>query len=87
MPNQIHWKTKTRRANEISMLLSTIADEIGQEQIGKTIRVLVESPGVARSEWDAPEIDGAVHVPEDLPSGEFAEVTVTDAVGYELTAE
>lgn len=87
MPDQIHWKTKARRANEISMLLSLIADETGQEQIGKTIKVLVEAPGVARSEWDAPEIDGSVSVPESLPVGSFAEVTIKDAVGYELVAE
>jgi ribosomal protein S12 methylthiotransferase len=67
--------------------LARIADEIGQEQIGKTIRVLVESPGVARTEWDAPDIDGSVSVPEDLPVGQFAMVKVTDAVAYDLQAE
>lgn len=87
MPDQIHWKTKARRANELSLLLSSLADETGQEQIGKTIRVLVDEPGTARSEWDAPDIDGCVNVPESLPVGEFADVTVKDAFGYELTAE
>lgn len=87
MPDQVHWKTKTRRANEISAILSLIADETGQEQIGKQLKVLVEAPGEARSEWDAPEIDGCVKVSSDLPVGEFARVTIKDAVGYELTAE
>ena len=27
----------------------------------KPVRVLVEQPGVARTQWDAPEIDGSVH--------------------------
>ncbi len=49
--------------------------------------MLVEAPGVARTEWDAPEIDGSVSVPLDLPVGEYATVTVTDATAYELTAE
>lgn len=44
-------------------------------------------PGTARTEWDAPDIDGTVSVPPTLPVGEFATVTVTDAVAYELTAE
>lgn len=87
MPNQVHHRTKTRRANEASELLARIADEIGQEQIGKTIRVLVEAPGVARTEWDAPDIDGSVSVPEDLPVGQFADVRIIDAVAYDLVAE
>jgi ribosomal protein S12 methylthiotransferase len=87
LPHQVHHATKTRRSNEASVLLARIADEIGQEQIGKTIRVLVESPGVARTEWDAPDIDGSVSVPEDLPVGQFAMVKVTDAVAYDLQAE
>lgn len=87
MPNQVHHRTKTRRANEASELLARIADEIGQEQIGKTIRVLVEVPGVARTAWDAPDIDGSVSVPEDLPVGQFADVRIIDAVAYDLVAE
>ncbi|MDH3067618.1 30S ribosomal protein S12 methylthiotransferase RimO [Akkermansia sp. N21169] len=87
MPNQVHHRTKTRRANEASELLARIADEIGQEQIGKTIRVLVEAPGVARTAWDAPDIDGSVSVPEDLPVGQFADVRIIDAVAYDLVAE
>lgn len=87
MPNQVHHRTKTRRANEASELLARIADEIGQEQIGKTIRVLVEAPGVARTAWDAPDIDGSVSVPEDLPVGQFADVRIIDAVAYDLIAE
>lgn len=87
MPDQVHHRTKARRYNEATMLLTRIASEIGQEQIGRKIRVLVDAPGTARTEWDAPDIDGTVSVPLTLPVGEFATVTVTDAVAYELTAE
>lgn len=87
MPNQVHHRTKARRYNEATLLLTRIASETGQDQIGKKIRVLVDAPGVARTEWDAPDIDGTVSVPLTLPVGEFATVTVTDAVAYELTAE
>ena len=50
------------------------------------MKVLVEQPGVARTEWDAPEIDGSVHVPDDIPVGSFAEVTIKDWRGYDLVA-
>ena len=87
MPNQVHHRTKARRYNEATLLLARLASETGQEQIGRQIRVLVDAPGVARTEWDAPDIDGTVSVPLTLPVGQFATVTVTDAVAYELTAE
>ena len=56
-------------------------------QVGRKIRVLVESPGQARSEMDAPEVDSTVFVPVNLPVGQFAEVTVKEWRGYDLVAE
>jgi ribosomal protein S12 methylthiotransferase len=50
------------------------------------VRVLVEQPGVGRTEWDAPEIDGSVMVDETIPVGEFAQVTIGDWRGYDLVA-
>ena len=86
MKNQVHPSTRKRRANELSMIIAGIADEIGQACIGQTMRVLVDSPGIARGPWDAPDVDGAIHVDPALPVGEFAEVEITDAIAYELFA-
>ncbi len=44
-----------------------IALEQTAAAVGKKIRVLVESPGIARSEADAPDVDARVFVPESLP--------------------
>ncbi len=87
MKNQVHHATRKRRANELSMILAGIADEIGQDCIGQTIRVLVDAPGLARGPWDAPDVDGSIHVDPALPVGEFAEVTIVDSIAYELFAE
>ena len=87
MPNQVHHATRKRRANELNMLLAAIADEVGADSIGKTMRVLVDSPGIARGVWDAPDVDGSIHVPASLLVGEFAEVRIADAIAYELFAE
>lgn len=84
---QVHHRIKQSRNNETMELLHRIASEIGQDQIGKTIKVLVESPGIARSAWDAPDVDGTVIVDESLPVGEFVEVTITDSIGYDLVAK
>ncbi|MCD8070558.1 MAG: 30S ribosomal protein S12 methylthiotransferase RimO [Akkermansiaceae bacterium] len=87
LPDQVPLRTKTRRVNEVSMLLARVAAEHGRAQVGRTLRVLVDAPGVARTEWDAPDVDGAVHVPSSLPVGRFAEVRVTEAAAYELFTE
>jgi ribosomal protein S12 methylthiotransferase len=54
--------------------------------IGRTLRVLVDEPGVARSHREAPEIDGVIEVPDSLAVGEFHDVTITDALGPDLVA-
>lgn len=87
MKNQVHHSTRKRRANELSMILAGIADEIGLECVGRKMRVLVDAPGIARGPWDAPDVDGTIHVNPDLPVGEFAEVEIIDAIAYELFAE
>lgn len=87
MKPQVHHATKKRRANELSMIMAGIADEIGQDCIGQTIRVLVDAPGIARGPWDAPDVDGSIHVDPALPVGEFADVEITDAIAYELFAD
>ncbi len=87
MKNQVHHATRKRRSNELSMILAGIADEIGQGCIGQRMRVLVDAPGLARGPWDAPDVDGTIHVNPSLPVGEFAEVEIVDAIAYELFAE
>ena len=69
------------------MLLAANADEIGQACVDRMIRVLVDAPGIARGPWDAPDVDGAIHVNPSLPVGEFADVRIVDSIAYELFAE
>ena len=64
-----------------------ISSNYHDDQIGKTIKVIVDSPGIARSYRDAPEIDGVVFVDEALPVGKFTDVIIEDAFGYDLIAE
>jgi ribosomal protein S12 methylthiotransferase len=55
--------------------------------IGSVVQVLVDGPGVGRSHREAPEIDGVVSVPRDLPAGELVTVAITGAAGPDLEAE
>lgn len=86
MEGHVHPKTRKRRWNEAMRKLEQVAESLNQTQVGQRRRVLVEESGQARTEWDAPEIDGSVYVDPELPVGEFAEVTIEDWRGYDLVA-
>ena len=86
MDGHIHHATRKSRWSRAMAELQRIAGETNQAQVGKAVRVLVEQPGVARTQWDAPEIDGSVMVDESIPVGEFADITIGDWRGYDLVA-
>lgn len=86
LDGHLHHATRKSRWSRAMRELQTVAGEVNQEQIGKQVRVLVEEPGVGRTHWDAPEIDGSVHIDESIPVGTFADVTIGDWRGYDLVA-
>jgi ribosomal protein S12 methylthiotransferase len=86
MDEQLTVKVKESRWHQTMALQQEIAAEVSKSYLGKIIRVLVEEPGVARGEADAPDIDGRVYVPRTLAVGEFADVTITDFRDYDLLA-
>ncbi|MGH9230265.1 MAG: 30S ribosomal protein S12 methylthiotransferase RimO, partial [Acidimicrobiales bacterium] len=75
------------RLAELGELQDGITARRRDALIGSVAEVLVDAPGVARSHREAPEIDGIVSVPPDLPVGELVKVTITGAVGPDLEAE
>ncbi len=79
-------RVKDARWKRAMKLQRRIALEQSAAAVGRRIRVLVESPGLARSEADAPDVDARVYVPDSLPVGQFADVTVTAAREYDLVA-
>jgi ribosomal protein S12 methylthiotransferase len=86
MEDQVPAAEKERRWHRIMRLQQEIAAEVGRAAIGRELTVLVEEPGVARGEADAPDIDGRVYVPRELPVGEFARVAITGYHDYDLLA-
>jgi ribosomal protein S12 methylthiotransferase len=86
MADQIPAKVKEQRWHKLMALQQRIAGEVSKSYVGKTLRVLVEEPGVARGEADAPDIDGRVYVPRNLPVGEFVDVKITGYQDYDLLA-
>ena len=74
------------RLAELRELQDDITASRGDDMIGRTVTVLVDEPGIARSVREAPEIDGVVHVGHDLVVGEFTDVEIIDALGPDLIA-
>ena len=75
------------RLSELSEMQDNITFSRRDDLIGRTVNVLVDEPGVARSHREAPEIDGIIEVPTSLEVGQFYDVTVTSAMGPDLVAE
>lgn len=86
LAHQIAPKEKERRWHRTMSLQKEIAASVGQKYVGKTLRVLVEEPGVARGEADAPDIDGRIYVSPKLSVGKFAKVKITGFQDYDLLA-
>ncbi len=86
--------TARRRCETLMTLQRDISAEIGRSRIDDTVRVLVErrcdSAGgdyEGRTEWDAPEIDGTVHLHGTIgPDQSFVPARITDADDYDLFA-
>jgi ribosomal protein S12 methylthiotransferase len=86
MDGQVPAKEKERRWHRLMSLQKDIAASVSSQSVGKTVRVLVDEVGVARGESDAPDIDGRVYVPRELPVGHFAQVTINGHHDYDLLA-
>jgi ribosomal protein S12 methylthiotransferase len=86
MEAQIPKKTKEARWHRVMKLQREIAAQVSETFAGRTLKVLVEEPGVARGEADAPDIDGRVYLPITVPVGEFVRVKITGHEDYDLLA-
>jgi tRNA A37 methylthiotransferase MiaB len=72
------------RLAELGELQDRITASRRDALVGRTVEVLVDRPGVGRSHREAPEIDGVVHIPEDLVPGTFVEVDIVAALGPDV---
>ncbi len=75
------------RLAELREMQDAITASRRDSLIGETLRVLVDERGVARSHHEAPEIDGVIHVADDLAVGQFFNVNIVNALGPDLVAE
>ena len=93
LPDPVPEALREERRQRLMELQEDISTQRLECKIGREIEVLIEEVdeegAIARSQADAPEIDGLVHIPdgEHLEVGEFARVRVTDCDVHDLYAE
>ncbi len=84
--------TANRRCGELMELQREISAETAYGKIGRTVQVIVDEVSderadflEARTQWDAPEVDGRVFVPREIAKiGDMPLVRITDADEYDL---
>lgn len=95
LPDQIDEEVKNARRDEIMEVQQEIAFENAQEAIATKLKVLIEGKlpeegvFIGRTYKDAPNVDGYIFVnsSQELISGQFVDVLVTDAQGYDLIGD
>jgi len=89
---QIAPDIKEERWHRFMQAQSEVSASILAEKVGRTIEVIIDSvddeQAIARSKWDAPEIDGNVFIKggQMLSPGDIVEVKITSASDYDLFA-
>lgn len=94
LPDHVSARTAARRRNRIMEYQKTISSEWISKYLDTRLDVLIEEtaePGVSlgRTRFQAPEVDGLAYVHHDgsLKPGDFAVVTITDTLEYDLVGE
>ncbi len=86
LPDQVAPELMAERHAEAAELAEAITAQRRLDRVGSTVEVLIDTPGVARSTGEAPEIDGIISVPAELPVGAMTSVRIVDAEGPDLEA-
>lgn len=88
MPGRPSAKTAAKREAEVMAVQKKIWQAQARKLKGKVFRGLAVADGVVRLESQAPDVDGVTLVPEgSVKPGEWVEVRIVRARGYDLEAE
>jgi ribosomal protein S12 methylthiotransferase len=92
LPGHVPEDLKQERWERLMARQAEISSELLQARVGRTIDVIIDKidvdEAIGRSQWDAPEIDGVVYLPDsaELPVGEIIRAEVLGVEGYDLVA-
>ena len=87
LPDAVPDEIRNSRRERFMLAQAKISARKLQAKIGKTLKVLIDEPGIGRSSADAPEIDGVVRFEGKTAGGkpgEFRDVTIDRADEHDL---
>ena len=90
LPNQIPAEVMTERRNRLMELQQPISFQKNQQEVGKTVDVLIEQENpeggelIGRSGRFSPEVDGQVYVKGEARLGTIVKVAIQSADEYDL---
>ena len=85
MPGQVPEAVKQERLGRILRVQARLSRARLRRQLGRTVRVLMDTPTIGRTEWDAPEIDGVARLTKGRARpGEYLAVTVTRTTTHDI---
>ena len=91
--SQVPESVKKDRFDRLMSAQNQIAEEVNKKFISRRLKVLIDEEDsefyVARSEYDAPEVDGVVYIPKNskMDVGNFYKATIDRAEDYDLIAK
>jgi ribosomal protein S12 methylthiotransferase len=83
LPDAVPQPVKEERRGRFMALQQRISTEKLKAKVGRTMRVLIDEPGIGRSSADAPEIDGVVRF-RGGKAGEFRDVLIERSDAHDL---
>lgn len=92
LPGKIPDVIKEERYNKIMEIQQEIAYRKNQELIGRILPIIIDeikdNTALARSQYDAPEIDNQIYLPADnLKVGDIVKCRIKEAFEYDLIGE
>ena len=91
MKDDVPEEIKLQRAESVMELQESISDEINQQRVGKTLKVLIDRKEgghfIGRTEYDSPEVDNEVLINAQdhyLRIGDFAQIKIDKASAFDL---
>ncbi len=84
LPDAVPGEVREERRGRLMQAQAAISAARLKAQIGRTLKVIVDEPGLGRSSADAPEIDGVVRFKGRARVGEFAAVLIERSGEHDL---
>lgn len=86
LEGKVREAVKDKRLDAIMRMQAGISLEKNLSHVGKTLEVLVDEPGVGRTYFQAPDIDGVVFLNADVSvkPGTFVKAKIVSASDYDL---